>query len=206
MVWTSLNLVSRGHLRLISSTYIPFDPTLNIWRWNIDIGASGRGKCWDSSSWTQGVMDLLWEVPDGHAFLFGTLSFTMEEDDDVKCLAQEQEERRTTTIVFEFYRGIKNSTTTCQAVVRQPATTNPIDSPARPPIGTPLMTTRSSEVTLSEIRTTKFEESAWSSITIRKRSIPPTSTHRSTGLQWQNMTLLHQVALHLTPEFSTVWP
>jgi hypothetical protein len=84
-------------------------------------------------------------------FMFGTLPFTAEEDDDLERSAQEQEERRTTTIDFEFHRGIKNSVTTFQAVVRQPITTNPIDSPARPPIGTPLMTTRSSGLALSEI-------------------------------------------------------
>jgi hypothetical protein len=56
-------------------------------------------------------------------------------------LDQEQEEQHTMTIDFEFPRGLKNSVTTFQAVIRQPATTNLIDSPARPPIGTPLMTT-----------------------------------------------------------------
>jgi hypothetical protein len=91
----------------------------------------------------------------GMRFLFGTLPFMMEEDDDLECPAQEQEEWRTTTIDFEFHRGLKNSVTTFQAVVRQPAMTNPIDSPARPLVGTPSMTTRSSELTLSEIRTTK---------------------------------------------------
>jgi hypothetical protein len=93
-------------------------------------------------------------------FLFGMLSFTMEEDDDLERSAQEQEERRMTTIDFEFHRGLKNSTTTFQAVVSQPATINPIDSPTRPPIGTSLMTTRSSELALSEIRIMKPEEPA----------------------------------------------
>jgi hypothetical protein len=65
----------------------------------------------------------------------------MEEDDDLERLAQEQEERRMRTIDFEFNRCLKNSVTMFQAVVRQPAMTNPINSPARPLIETPLMTT-----------------------------------------------------------------
>jgi hypothetical protein len=36
-------------------------------------------------------------------FLFGTLSFTMGEDDDLEYLTQEQKERRTTMIGFEFH-------------------------------------------------------------------------------------------------------
>jgi hypothetical protein len=44
--------------------------------------------------------------------------------------AQEQEERRMMTINFEFHQGLKDSTTTFQAVVRQPAMTNLIDSSA----------------------------------------------------------------------------
>jgi hypothetical protein len=89
------------------------------------------------------------------------LTFTAEEDDDLEHPTQEQEERRTTTIGFEFPRGLKNSATTFQAVVRQLATTDPIDSLTRPPIGIPLMTTRSSGLALSEIRTMKPEELAW---------------------------------------------
>jgi hypothetical protein len=59
--------------------------------------------------------------------MFGTLSFTVGEDDDLEHLAQEQEERCTTTIGFEFHQGLKNSTITFQAAVRQLAMTNPID-------------------------------------------------------------------------------
>jgi hypothetical protein len=84
-------------------------------------------------------------------FLFGTLSFTTGKDDDLELPAQEQEEWHTTTIDFEFHRGLKNSVTMFQAVIRQQAMTNLIDSPARPPIGTPLMTTRSFGLALSEI-------------------------------------------------------
>jgi hypothetical protein len=79
------------------------------------------------------------------------LPFMAVEDDDLNHPTQEQEEWCTTTIDFEFHRGLKDSATTFQAVVRQPATTNPIDGPARPPIGTPSMTTRSYELALSEI-------------------------------------------------------
>jgi hypothetical protein len=93
-------------------------------------------------------------------FLFGTLSFMAGEDDDIEHPAQEQEEWRTTTISFEFHQGLKNSATTFQAAVRQSTMTNPIDGPARPPIGTPSTTTRSSGLALSEIETTKLEESA----------------------------------------------
>jgi hypothetical protein len=112
--------------------------------------------------------------------MFGTLPFTVGEDYDLEHLAQEQKERRTTMIVFdydlehlaqeqkerrttmidfEFHRGLENSMTMFQAPIRQPATTNPIDGLARPTIETPLMTTRSSGLALSEIRTMKREES-----------------------------------------------
>jgi hypothetical protein len=94
--------------------------------------------------------------------LFGTLPFTAEEDDDLERPTQEQEERHMMTIDFEFHQGLKNSVTTFQAIVRQPAMTNPIDSPAQQPIGTPLMTTQWSELALSEIWITKLEDWAWS--------------------------------------------
>jgi hypothetical protein len=71
-----------------------------------------------------------------------------------------------------------NSATTFQ----QPAMTNLIDSPAQPTIETPSMTTRSSGLALSEIRTTKTEESTWSGIAIEKRLTPPASTQQSIGL------------------------
>jgi hypothetical protein len=64
----------------------------------------------------------------GIQFLSGTLSFTAVEDDDLERPTQEQKERCTMTTDFEFHQGLKNSTTICQAAVRQPATTNPIDS------------------------------------------------------------------------------
>jgi hypothetical protein len=62
--------------------------------------------------------------------LFRTLSFTMEEDNDLEHPAQEQEEQCTMTIGFEFPRGLNNLATTFQEVVKQLATTNPIDGPA----------------------------------------------------------------------------
>jgi hypothetical protein len=65
----------------------------------------------------------------GMRFLFETLSFTAVQDDDLERPTQEQEEQHTTTIGFEFPRGLKNSATTFQAAVRQPATTNLIDGP-----------------------------------------------------------------------------
>jgi hypothetical protein len=96
----------------------------------------------------------------GMRFLFRTLSFTAGEDDDLEHPAQEQEERDTITIGFEFPRGLKNSTITFQAAVRQPAATNLIDSPAQLSIGTISTTTQSSELALDEIRITKAEQSA----------------------------------------------
>jgi hypothetical protein len=63
-------------------------------------------------------------------FRFATLPLTMEEDDDLEHPVQEQEERHTTTIDFEFPRCLKNSVTTFQAAVKQPATPDPIDGPA----------------------------------------------------------------------------
>jgi hypothetical protein len=74
-------------------------------------------------------------------FLFRTLPFIAGEDDDLEHPAQEQEKRRTTMTSFEFPRGLNNSAATFQAAVSQLATTDPIDSPARPPIVTPSMTT-----------------------------------------------------------------
>jgi hypothetical protein len=74
-------------------------------------------------------------------FLFRMLPFTVGEYDDLEHPAQEQEERHTMTIGFEFHRGLKNSATMFQAVVRQPAMINLIDGPAQPPIRTPSMTT-----------------------------------------------------------------
>jgi hypothetical protein len=65
-------------------------------------------------------------------------------DDDLENLSHEQEAWRTTTISFEFPQSLKNSTTMFQAVVRQPATTDPIDGPTRPLIRTSSTTTRSS--------------------------------------------------------------
>jgi hypothetical protein len=91
------------------------------------------------------------KFPMGIRFLFRTLSFTAGEDDDLEHPTQEQEEWRTMTIDFEFHRGLKNSSTTFHAAVRQPAMTNPIDGPVRPPIGTQSMSTRSSGLALSEI-------------------------------------------------------
>jgi hypothetical protein len=79
-------------------------------------------------------------------------------DDDLEHPAHEQEVRRTMTIDFEFPRSLKNSATTFQATVRQPATTYLIDGPTRPSIETPSMTTRSSGLALTEIRTMKPEE------------------------------------------------
>jgi Rad3-related DNA helicase len=63
-------------------------------------------------------------------FLSGTLSFMTEEDDNLERPTQEQEEQHTMTIDFEFHRGLKNSATTFQVVIRPPATMNLIDSPA----------------------------------------------------------------------------
>jgi hypothetical protein len=67
-------------------------------------------------------------------------------------------EMGTTTIDCEFPRSLKNSATMFQAVVMQLATTDPIDGPTRPPIGTSSTTTRSSGLALTEIRTMKLEE------------------------------------------------
>jgi hypothetical protein len=82
----------------------------------------------------------------------------MVHNDDLELPAHEQEVRRTTTIDFEFPQSLKNSVTTFQVAVRQPAMTDPIDSPTRPPIETSLTTTRSSGLVLTEIRIIKHEE------------------------------------------------
>jgi hypothetical protein len=61
-------------------------------------------------------------------FLFGMLSFTIEEDDDLNYPTQEQEKRRTTMISLEFPSSLKNSATMFQAAVRQSSTTNTINT------------------------------------------------------------------------------
>jgi hypothetical protein len=94
----------------------------------------------------------------GMHFLFGKSSFTVAHDDDLEHPAHEKEMRRTTMISFEFPRSLKNSATTFQAAVRQPAMTDPVDGPTRPPIGTSSITTRSSGLALTEIQTMKPEE------------------------------------------------
>jgi hypothetical protein len=66
----------------------------------------------------------------GTWFLFRMLSFTAEEDDDPEHPTQEQEEQHTIMIGFKFPRCLKNSVTTFQVVVMQPATTNLMDGPA----------------------------------------------------------------------------
>jgi hypothetical protein len=62
----SLNLMPRVHVRLISSTCVPSNLTLNIWWQTVDRGAPGRGKRWESSLWTHSSVGLWREVPDGH--------------------------------------------------------------------------------------------------------------------------------------------
>jgi hypothetical protein len=171
-------------MRLISPTYVPSDPTPSIWWPDVDKGAPGRGKHWDSSLWTHGIVDLRWEVPTGMQFLFRTSSFTAAHDDDLnkksgarrrswapgstirrevhdddlEHLTHEQEARCTTMIGFEFLRSLKNSATTFRATVRQPATTDSIDGLTRPPIGTSSTTTRLFGLALTKIQTMKPKE------------------------------------------------
>jgi hypothetical protein len=61
-------------------------------------------------------------------FMFGTLTFTMEEDTDLEHMPQDQEERHMMTIDFEFPQDLKSSVTTFQAVARLPAISNSINS------------------------------------------------------------------------------
>jgi hypothetical protein len=84
----------------------------------------------------------------GMQFLFGTSSFTAAHDDDLEHPAHEQEVHRTMMIDCKFPRSLKNSATMFQAVVRQSTTTDLIDGPTRPPIGTSSTTTRSSGSTM----------------------------------------------------------
>jgi hypothetical protein len=162
------------HIRLISPTYVPSNPTTNIWWPDVDRGAPGRGKGWDSSLWTHDIVDLRWEVLDEHtvpvrnviiyssarqwSWAPDSIIRRVVHDDDLEHAAYEQEVRRTMTIGFEFPRSLKNSVTTFQVAVRQPGTTDPIDSPTRSPIETSLTTTRSSGLTLTEIQIIKPEE------------------------------------------------
>jgi hypothetical protein len=132
------------------------------------------GKRWDSSLRTHGIMDLQWEVPDGHAvhvqnvvihsgtrrrsWAPGSTIRRVVHNDNLEHPAHEQEAWCTTTIGFEFPRCLKNSTTTFQVAVKQPAMTDPIDGLTRPTIGTSSMTTRSSGLALTEIWIMKPEE------------------------------------------------
>jgi hypothetical protein len=125
-------------------------------------------------------------------------------DDALENPTHGQEVRRTTTIGFKFPQSLKNSVTMFQAAVRQPGMTDLIDGPTRPLIGTPSMTTRSSGLALSEMRTMKPKESTWSSVAIRNRSIPLARAKRTTGPRWQNAASLNRVALHLSLDFNTV--
>jgi hypothetical protein len=50
----------------------------------------------------------------GTHFLFGTLLFTVGEDDDLEHLGHEPEEGRVAATDFEFSRGLRNSATTLQ--------------------------------------------------------------------------------------------
>jgi hypothetical protein len=54
----------------------------------------------------------------GMWFLFEMLPFRTGEDDDIEHPTQEQEEQYTMTIGFEFHRGLKNSATTFQAIIK----------------------------------------------------------------------------------------
>jgi hypothetical protein len=113
------------------------------------------GKHWDSSWWTQGTVDLIQEVPNGHAIpvrntaINGGRRWWSWAPGSRARRAVHDDHR------LQFHRGLKNSATMFQAVVRQLATTNLIDGPAWPPIRTPSMTTRSSGLALSEIQATK---------------------------------------------------
>jgi hypothetical protein len=167
-------------------------------------------------------MDLRQEVPDGHAVSVwnvvihsgarrwswapGLIIRRVVHDDDLEHPGHEQEAWCTMTIDFEFPQRLKNLVTTFQAVVRQPATTNSINGPTRPPIGTPSTTTRSFGLALSEMRITKPKESAWSSVGIRNQSIPPARAQWTMGPRRQNAASLNQVTLHLSLDFSTVRP
>jgi hypothetical protein len=72
-------------------------------------------------------------------FLFRTSSFTAAHGDDLEHPTQEL-------------------ATTFQAAIRKPATKNLIDDPTQPPIGTSSITTRSSGLAITEIRTIKAGE------------------------------------------------
>jgi hypothetical protein len=145
------------------------------------------GKRWDSSWWTQGIMDLLREVHNEHVIPIQNI--VIHGKKRWRSWAPDSRARRATHNDDRFLvpsrpQGLKSSTTTFQVAVRQPATTNSIDGPARPPIGIPSTTTQSSGLALSEIRTMNPKESVWSGIAIGQRLIPPASTQRSTVLRW----------------------
>jgi hypothetical protein len=132
------------------------------------------GKRWDSSLWTYGIVDLRREVSNGHAVLVrnviihsgarrwswvpGSTIRRVVHDDDLEHPTHEQKARHTTTIDFEFPQSLKNSTTMFQVAVRQPTTTDLIDSLTQPLIETSSMTTRLSGLALTEIRAMKPEE------------------------------------------------
>jgi hypothetical protein len=86
MVRTSLSLVPRVHLILISLICVPSIPTLNIY----------RQRCAEKEGSVEihpGGLMVLWIYDEKFLtnvrFLFGTLSFTAEEDDDLEHPTQE---------------------------------------------------------------------------------------------------------------------
>jgi hypothetical protein len=132
------------------------------------------GKYWDSSLWTHGIVDLRWEVRNGHVVpIWNVVIYSgarrrswapsstirrVVHDDNLEHPAHEQEAWHMMMIGFEFPRSLKNSATMFQVAIRQPTTTDPIDGPTRPPIGTSSTTTRSSGLALTEIQTMNPEE------------------------------------------------
>jgi hypothetical protein len=157
------------HIRLILLTCVSSDPTSSIWRPDVDRGAPGRGEVLIFilvNSWHHGSMMRSFRRACSscsecrHSQRHTTTIWIrrVAHDDDLEHPAHEQEARLTTMIGTEFPQSLKNSTTTFQVAVRQPATTDLTDGPTRPLIGTSSTTTRSSGLALTEIRTMKLEE------------------------------------------------
>jgi hypothetical protein len=115
------------HVRLISPTCVPSDPTLNIWWSDVDRGAPGRGKALRFvlvNSWHRGSMtrSFQWACSSCSKHRHSqrhTTTFWIRRavhDDDLEHPAQQYEEWCTTTILST---RLKNSATTFQAAIRK---------------------------------------------------------------------------------------
>jgi hypothetical protein len=87
--WEGLNQSKIHRIHLWDWSYIAaFFPILilNIWRWDADRGVSGRRSAQDPSGKNHSTLDVQHQVPYDTQFTFGSLTFAMEKDGNLKML------------------------------------------------------------------------------------------------------------------------